>query len=289
VALRSIVGSLLVALLAATPVFAQGHGHGLGKAPRTGTPPSSQQAPVAPAGAGVRAFGVWLDDASVMPPGSGWVSLSLGHWRTSLFHQTDVPTVDAGYGVWRRVQVGGTVPYYHASEIGGGPMTSGLGDVFLNSKIQLREPTDTHPVGFALIPVVEILGEAAPDGSRMHWALPGSIEIQQEHFRVYGTAGYFSRGALFASGALEVPVTDRVVAYGALTHSYSTKSDPLALSMGLNQQRSDVTGGVSCALTPSAIVFGSVGRTISRRDATSATLALNVGISLVFQRSEPKK
>ncbi len=283
------VCSVFVSLLLAAPVFAQGHGHGLGKAPRTGTPPSSQQAPVAPAGAGLRSFGVWLDDARVMPAGSGWVSLSLGHWRTASFNQTDVPTFDAGYGLTRRVQVGGSVPYYHAKEVGGGPMASGLGDVYLNSKIQLREPGDKHPVGFALIPVVEILGDAAPDGSRVHWALPASIEIQEQHFRVYGTAGYFSRGALFASGALEVPVSDTVVAFGALTHSYSTKSDPLALSTGLNQQRSDITGGVSYVVTPSAIVFGSIGRTISRRDATSATLALNVGISLVFQHSPATK
>ncbi len=279
-------GSLLLgAVLVAAPAFAQGHGHGAGKAPHTG-PPSSQQAP---AGTGVRSFGVWLDDASVMPRGSGWVSVSLGHWRTALFNQTDVPTIDAGYGVWRRVQVGGSVPYFHARDAGGGPMTSGLGDVYLNTKIQLREAGGTHTVGFAVIPVVEVLGEAAPDGSRAHWALPASIEVQKNGFRVYGTAGYFSRGALFASGALEVPVSDRVVAFGSLTHSYSTRSDPLALSMGLNQQRSDVTGGASYVLAPSAIVFGSIGRTISRRDPTSASLALNVGISLVFQRTEARK
>ena len=281
--------SLIVSLLLAAPASAQGHGRGPGKAPRTGPPPSSQQAPAGPAGTGVRVFGVWLDDASVMAPGTGWVSVSLGHWRTALFNQTDVPTIDAGYGVWRHVQVGGSVPYYHANGAGGGPMTSGLGDVYLDAKIQLREPGGKHPVGFALIPVVEILGEAGSDRRRTHWALPGSIEIQEDRFRVYGAAGYFSRGALFASGAIEVPVSDRVVAFGSLTHSYSTKSDPLALSMGLNQQRSDVMGGASCAVSPSAIVFGSIGRTISRRDPTSATLALNVGVSLVFPRGAATK
>jgi hypothetical protein len=281
---RSASVAIALSLLAA-PAYAQGHGHGGGKAPHAG-PPASQQAP---AGTGVRAFGVWLDDASVMPQGSGWVGLSVGHWRTALFRQTDVPTIDAGYGLSRRVQVGGSVPFYHASDPAGAPIGSGLGDVYLNAKLQIRPTSDTQRVGFAVIPVVEILGEADPDGRRTHWALPASLEIQGDGFRVYGTAGYFSRGALFASGALEVPLSERVVAFGSLTHSYSTKPDALAVAMGLNQQRSDVAGGASYVVTPSAIVFGSIGRTISRQDATSATLALNVGVSLVFQRSQPRK
>lgn len=123
----------------------------------------------------------------------------------------------------------------------------------------------------------------------MHWALPGSIEVQGKGFRVYGSGGYFSRGALFASGALEVPLSERIVAFGSLTHSYSTHPDPLAVSMGLNQQRSDVTGGATYVVTPAAIVFGSIGRTISGHDPTSASLALNVGVSLVFQRGQARK
>lgn len=194
--------------LSASPLHAQGHGNGGTKNPHTG-PPSSQQAP---AGAGVRAFGVWLDDASVMPPGSGWVSVSVSHWRTSLFRQTDVPTIDGGYGLLPRVQIGGSLPYYRASEIGGALIGRGLGDVYLNAKLQLQPVTDTRKVGFALIPVVEILGEAGPEGRRVYWALPGSIEVQGGRFRAYGSA-----------------------------------------------------------------------------DPTSATLALNVGMSFVFQRSEPLK
>jgi hypothetical protein len=276
---------VVLMLLLAAPAYAQGNGHGHGQAPRPG-PPASQQAP---AGTGVRAFGVWLDDASVMPTGSGWVSFSIGHWRTAMFRQTDVPTIDAGYGLSRHVQVGGSVPFYRASDPAGMPIGNGVGDVYLNAKVQLRPTSDTHPVGFALIPVVEIVGEAGPDGRRMHWALPGSMEIQGNGFRVYGTGGYFSRGALFASGALEVPMSERIVAFGSVTHSYSTRPDPLAVEMGLNQQRSDVTGGATCLISPSAVVFGSIGRTISRHDPTSATLALNVGVSLVFQRAQPRK
>jgi hypothetical protein len=273
---------VLILVANAAPVNAQGHGHSHN--PHTG-PPASQQSP---SGTGVRAFGVWLDDASVMPQGSGWVSVSIGHWRTALFRQTDVPTIDGGYGLASRVQVGGSMPFYHATDMTGAGASSGLGDVYLNAKFQLRAPNAQHAVGFALIPVVEILGEAAPDGSRMHWALPGSIEIQQQRFRAYGTAGYFSRGSLFASAALDVPVSSRVVAFGSVTHSYSARPDPLAVAMGLNQQRSDVTGGATYVVTPSATVFGSVGRTISRQDPTSATLAVNVGVSLTFERKQSR-
>jgi hypothetical protein len=277
----------VLSMAVAAPAQAQGHGngHGGGKSSTHSGPPASQQAP---AGTGVRAFGVWLDDASVMTEGSGWVSLSIGHWRTPLFRQTDLPTIDGGYGLWRRVQVGASIPYYRASDGVGGAASAGLGDAYVNAKIQLRAAADSHTVGFAVIPVVELLGEAGPDGRRAHWALLGSIEIQRQHFRVYGTAGYFSRRALFASGAIDVPVSDRIGTFGSLTHSYSMRPDPVAVGMGLNQQRTDVAGGGTYALSSSATIFGSVGRTISRADATSATLAINAGFSVTFQRGQAR-
>ena len=96
-----------------------------------------------PAGVGVRNFGAWLDDASVMAPGSGDLTLSIAYWRTPAYREVDVPVVDGGLGLSRRVQFGFSIPYYHANEPGG-PIARGVGDLYFTTKIQLREPSRTN-------------------------------------------------------------------------------------------------------------------------------------------------
>jgi hypothetical protein len=287
-------GAAVIVMAAAPQAAAQGKGNAWGRG-RSGSP-SAASAPApssagdggaadffVPSGAGVRNFGAWLDDASVLAPGTGWTTVSFGYWRTPLAREIDVPMVDGGVGLTRRVQVGFSVPFYHVGEPGG-PLTRGLGDLYLNAKIQLRDPsTSANGVGFAVIPVLEILSfQPGPEESRVQWALPASVEVQREGWRAFGTAGYFSRGALFAAAGGELALSERAWLVGAITQSHSVETDNLSAALGFAKTRTDVSAGLTVSATPSLAVFGSVGRTISRQDDSSATLALTAGVSYSF-------
>jgi hypothetical protein len=271
----------LAATLAAAPAFAQGKSKGRGAKPPKQS--SRSTTPIVP-GTGVRNFGMWLDDASLLPQGKGWTTFGVGYWRSTFGHQWDLPSLDAGLSVHRRVQVGFSAPVSIARYTDGSS-ARGLGDLYFSTKVGLIDPDRPgQRYGVAVVPVVEVLssGSVSSGERRLHWALPVTVERRFDAFRVYGSTGYFSRGAFFAAGALELPVSDRVVAMGALSHSRSLQEDQLSDVMGLSQNRLDLTGGAAFVLTPSIMAFGSAGRTISRTDANASSVALSGGLSFSF-------
>ena len=296
---------LVLVLALATAAEAQGNGRGKAngrvKAGAAPAPSSGGAAQLQPqqvagtggastgvAGTGVRNFGAWLDDASLLTPGMSSVSVSFGWFRSPVFREFDVPVVDGGVGVTRRVQFGFSVPYYHANEPGG-PVARGLGDLYLNAKVQLRDPAaHSSGIGFSVTPVLEVLStDPGPEGSRLNGALPASIEMQRQRVRAFASAGYFSRGSLFASGAIELALSDRLWATGAITRSRSTKADEFSNLLGLSQSRTDVNGGVTYLVASTVAAFGNVGRTISRQDANSASLVVSGGVSFSFPAWTP--
>lgn len=279
---RAAILVLLVLTLAAAPAAAQGRGKGLGKGRvevTTAVPSSSGPT------AAIRQFGSWLDDASLLEPGQGWAALSFGHYRMLGGRQTDFPVFDAGYALTPRVQVGASVPLYRLY-LADGTRVHGLGDVYLTAKVSIVDPAQSDSgIGFAVLPLVEVLSHPDPiDGGRLFWALPVSAEIRQEKYRVYGSGGYFSRGAVFGSGALEVPVHDRVIVTGGFIVTRALNDDPIADSLRLSKTRADVTGGAAAILTPAIAAFGSIGRTISGTDENGLSLMLSGGLSFTFTR-----
>ena len=285
--------ALTIACVAASvaPVAAQGNGHGhaygLLKS-STGTPSSGGAAQVQPAAAGgVRNFGSWLDDASLMTPGSGSLTVSFGWFRSPLFHEFDAPVADGGIGLTRRVQLGFSMPYYHVNEPGG-PVVRGLGDLYLSSKVQLREPSPRHNgLGFAVVPIVEVLSGEPGGGNRFNWAVPLAVELQRGNWRAFGSTGYFSQGSVFASGAVEVSAAPRVTLTATLTQSHSTIGDDPAATLALSRTRTDVSGGATYMLTPGLAAFGTVGRTISQQDANAASIVVSGGVSFNFDAWRP--
>src|SRR5688572_11519570 len=278
---------LLLVLALATAAEAQGNSKGKangrfkgGAAPSPTSGGAAQLQPQQVAGTGSRNFGAWLDDASILPAGMGSLSVSFGWFRSPVFREFDVPVLDGAVNMTRRVQFGFSVPYYHANEPGG-PVARGLGDLYLNAKIQLRDPAaHSTGIGFAVSPVLEVLStDPGPEGSQLNWALPASIEMQRERVRAFASAGYFSRGSLFASGAVELALSDRLWATGAITRSHSTKNDEFSNVLGLSPSRTDVNGGVTYLVASAVAAFGNVGRTISRQDANSASLVVSGGVS----------
>jgi hypothetical protein len=280
---------VLLVFCTVAPVLAQGNGRGHGngltkKGNSQGTPSSGGAAQVQAASTVIRNFGAWLDDASLMTPGSGALSVSFGYFRSPLFREFDVPVADGGIGLTRRVQFGFSVPYYHVSEPGG-PVFRGLGDLYLTTKVQLRDPsTADRGIGFAVTPVLEMLSsEPGPDGNRFNWALPVSAELQRQGWRVFGSTGYFSRGSVFVSAAVEVTLSERTSVTGTITQSHSLADDDPGSELILTRTRRDVSGGASYVVTPGVSVFGNAGRTISRQDANSATIVVSGGVSVNFE------
>jgi hypothetical protein len=258
--MRRVLFTAALVLAVCRPAVAQGNGHGN------------------PNGTGVRNFGSWLDDATVLDPGSGFVSVGFGLWQSPAYREIDLPTIDSGFAVTRRLQVGMTVPYYHASD-SGVAAAHGFGDVYLNAKLQLRPP-GTGQTGVSAIPMLEILSIAPLDGrSRVQWALPISVERQMSGLRLMASGGYFSRGALFGAAALEFELSDRAWLTSSLSHSYSTHHDDLSAALGVHKARTDVSGGLTYALRPDIAVYGTLGRTISGQDVNSASLIAAAGIS----------
>jgi hypothetical protein len=273
---------VLVLTLAVAPADAQGRGNGRFKAKGGGGPVTSgSAAPISSAGIAIRQFGAWLDDASILTPGDAWTSITIGHYRSLFGSQTDFPVVDAGFGLTRRTQFGVTVPYYHA-RFNDGTSVGGFGDVFLTGKIQLVEPNDDHAIGLAVSPVVEFSQDPIPGESSFGWGAPLDIEARLPGFRVFGSTGYFSRGALFAAGALEVPIGDRLVATGGLTMMRATNESPAADALGLSKGRSDITASAAYFLSPSIALFAGTGRTIGNADGTGTTFMLNGGVSISY-------
>src|SRR5437867_7034751 len=114
-----VVGSFL--WCGAPRAAAQGNSAGHGHAHQGGVTAGAggSASPLPGSGEGIHSFGVWLDDASVAAPGGGWATISLGIYRSDLFHEIDAPIVDAGVGLTRRVQAGFSAPVYNVTPVGG--------------------------------------------------------------------------------------------------------------------------------------------------------------------------
>lgn len=234
-----------------------------------------------------RQFGAWLDDASAMDRGDGYVSVGIGYWRMPGVSQTDVPMLGGGIGVTDRFQLNASVPFYRYNVQGAS--ASGIDDIYISGKYTIADPTLTiSEVGVAIAPVVEVLS-ADIDGRRVHFAVPVSVELRRLPFRVYGSAGYFSRGALFTGAVLEWTGPTGVTLSGAFTSSYSSKDDLVLDGLAVGRQRMDVSGSVVFPVARTSAAYVSVGRSMHAPDGAGTTLALMGGISLRFSaaRSTP--
>jgi hypothetical protein len=274
----------------ASLVYAQGNPHGLPpgqtkRAPRVPNTsglvaPVTETVDMSP-GVRVRSFGAWLDDASALQPGEGWLALSMSKWSMPVATGADAPVVDLSVGLAPRVQVSMTLPYFKVSDRAGNSR-DGLGDLYVASKIVLRDAA-TNSFGVSVGPTLEYLSKTSTTGTglkRVNWILPLNLERRLTAGRVYGSTGFFSRGVFFASGAFERVLTDKMVVSGALTHSFVTDDQAISEEIGLSRRRLDASGTVAYRVSPALAVFGSLGRTIWQRDDDSTSLLATAGVSV---------
>jgi len=230
-----------------------------------------------------RQFGSWLEDASAPAAGEGYTNIGFGYWRMSGSSQTNVPMLGAGLGVTDRLGVSATVPFYRTNVAG--TTARGMDDVYLGASYNLLDPTLTvREVGLSVGTVMEVLSAGATDG-RVHFAIPVALELRRAPFRVYGTAGYFTRGAVFSGATLEWSSRNWIVS-GLLTQSRSIKADTTLDSMAVSRQRADVMATVTHSIGRSATGYVGVGRSLTSLADGGTSLALNGGISVRFSRTK---
>jgi hypothetical protein len=265
-----------VLVLGALPQLAAAQGRGRPKSPQVSTdstggtagPTSTSQ---------FRQFGVWLDDATTRAEGGGSVGFGIGYWRGAGASLVDVPVLDGAYAVHDRLQVGVSVPFYRSDY--GGTTTKGVDDMYFSGKIVVIDPAvQDARFGIAVIPVIEVLSPGFYD-DRVHWALPVSAEFRASPVRVYGSTGYFSRGAFFGAGAVEWTSEQGTSVTFALTHSTPTSEDLTGVPGG----RADFSVSVGHPVAEMASVYVGVGRTLSSPDeANKTSLAISAGVSFSF-------
>lgn len=288
-AAKVIIAFASTLLLAAGPAFAQGRSDGApgkakNKSPKESsrasqsglgspvTATTSTSAPAASANA-VAYFGSWLDDASIVDPGDVWVGLATGYWRGGSNRQVDAPVVSAAVGISPRVQAGGSASFYHFRDADGFS-ENGFGSFSLYGKFLIADPLRApNAIGVAVTPLLELSpGSADPVG----WALPVNLEARHGDLRIYGSTGYFSRGSVFATVGLDIPVTSRVLLNGTFGQSYA-RAGTHQTSFGL---------GASMGLTATSGVFVGFGQTLTPTGMGPGGASIAGGISLLLP--EPK-
>ena len=258
----------------------------------TSTPPGGTPSPVLEGPASstrIRSFGSWLDDASTLAPGEAWLTLSAQRWASPAYRGADLPVTDLSVGLVNRVHAFVALPItsygYEGEE-----RVREVGDVYVGAKIALR-PADEGGVGLSTTPALEIVGsDSFIDGGmqRVSLVVPVNAEWRRGRGRVYGSAGFFTRGAWFAGGALERQLSNSFVATGALTLMGSTEDRAVSELYGLHHGRVDASGSIAWIPAPTVVLFAGVGRTLSAMDIDSTRYAFSVGAALNIRRPGPK-
>jgi hypothetical protein len=293
--------AVLLLTAAAAPAEAQrrpkGVPPGLGKQqpPSTGspsTPPSGSPSPVvdgASSSTRIRSFGSWLDDSSTLAPGETWLTLSAQRWASPVFDGVDLPVTDVSFGIAPRVHAFATLPVTRYG-YPGTPRVRELGDLYVGAKIGLRS-ADTNRVGLSVSPALEIVGsDSMIDNGlpRVSLVVPVNLELPHTGGRVYGSAGFFTRGAWFVGAALERHLSSSFVATGAMSFMGSAKDTAVSEEFGLHNQRLDASGSVAWIAAPTVVLFAGVGRTLSAMDLDATRYAFSFGASLNVRRPGPR-
>jgi hypothetical protein len=293
IAVRVVLPFALGVLLAAGPAFAQGRsdsapGQNKDKPAKTPNPNASRasqsglaspvtattstSAPAASANA-VAYYGSWLDDASIVAPGEVWLGLATGYWRGDSNRQIDAPVASVAVGLSPRVQAGGSASFYHFRDADG-LSENGFGSFSLYGKFQLADPSRApNAIGIAVTPLLELSpGSESPVG----WAVPVNIETQRGDARIYGSAGYFSRGSVFGTIGADIPLTSRIFLSGTFGQSYA-RAGTHQTSIGV---------GASLGLTATSGLFIGLGQTFMPAEVGPGGVSVAGGMSILLPQPQ---
>lgn len=267
----------VLALAVVVPAGAQGKGKG-----PHGNPPGNSPLPsplvAAPATEGTVPF-AWIDDASMLPPGTMALSVSAMRWQRTDLSEVDVPVVGVSLGLAPRVQLGASIPRVVGDDTSG--VVGGVGTSYVSVKVGV--PTGrASMVKLTVAPTVQILGEgalqalASGDG-RTQFGLPVSLEIDRGAVRLFGSTGFFTQGVWFAGGGIGAQVATRVAVSVAFSRAWTTDA-----TGSVAGDRRELSGSVALSLRSQMALFGSVGRSVATADRDGAGTTVTGGIVIVL-------
>jgi hypothetical protein len=274
----NVMASIILMLAIALPAAAQGksgqpHGKPTAPPPTTTTLPTATTGSIATStgsgGSTATAPFAWVDDASLMAPGTVWFGMSMVQWHGGGASQVVAPVFDGSIGLTPRVQLGLSVPR----------VAGGIGTTFFSAKVSVIN-SEARGFKLAVGPTLEILNKlsAQPGQSRTQFGVPVSVEINRVATKIYGSSGYFSPGVWYAGAGLGRPLTSRLGVSLSISHAWTSQTAALAAIAG--PRRNDLSGGASFDLTPNIAVFGSLGRTIATAAENGAGTTVSFGLSL---------
>ena len=273
-----IAASAITALAVASPVFADGKNQDHKKST---APSRNDLAPAAPVSAVSGASPLaWIDDATVLAPGTMSFSISAMRWQNGDATEVDVPIADAAFGLTRRVQLSASVPRV----VDGADAAGGMGTSFFSAKVALY---NDRRRGFkvAAAPTLQIVGEGVaaslgPDQGRARFGLPASAEIVDGPIRLYGGGGYFSPGLWFTGAAIAAQAAEKTFVSVGFSRAWR-RSDLPDVSIS-DRDRKEISGGAAYVLIPGVTIFGSIGRTINTLPENGAGTSIAGGASFTF-------
>lgn len=285
--LRLTAAVLFLLLAMSATAAAQGGGRGAGRGPSANVPATSGRGtqpsttPAIQPSPSFPQFGTWLDDATTAVRGAGYGSIGVSYWRGSGADQINAPILGVTYGIASRTHLSATVPFYRASYEGFSG--SGLDNVYVSGKVAVVDPAAGEgPFGLAVGAVAEILSAGFADASRVHWAVPVSLEVRGPAVRLYGSTGFFSRGAFFAAGAFEWTMPAGTSVTTSLAHSASVRGVTVATTARVPRASlRDLSVSVSQPVSNIASVYVGASRTFSETWIDGAS-AVSGGLSFRF-------
>ena len=265
-----LMASVILTLAVALPAGAQGKSgqpHGKSAAP----PPTTTSLPATVIGSTTTATApfAWMDDASLMAPGTVWLGMSMVQWHGNGVSETVVPAFDGSIGLTPRVQLGASVPR----------VAGGIGTTFVSAKVSVING-ENRGFKLAVGPTLEILNKLSvqPGQSRTQFGVPVSLEVNRAATKIYASSGYFSPGVWYAGAGLGKPLTSRLGVSLSLSHAWTSQpAVPAAIDA---PRRNDLSGGASFDVTPNLAVFGSLGRTLATAAENGAGTTISFGMSL---------
>jgi len=230
--------------------------------------------------------GALLDDYEAAEPGSVTVSLGGGYYKVLAGYDVAMPWADITIGLTRRISLSANSSFSRSVfELF---RTNAVGDAYVNAKFVLLAEGRRRP-GVAFEPVLEILGRPslannllAPD--KYNAAFGGILgKNLWDTFRVYSHSGYFTRGIVFTSAAVEFTRLSRLtpVAYASFG-ALSRHRDAVAEAQ-LNASRPDVGGTLGFRLARDWTGFVSLSRSLGRRDLNSISISVSGGVSYTWR------
>jgi len=230
--------------------------------------------------------GALLDDYEIVEPRSITFTFGAGYVKVPSGWDVWMPSADLSVGLtrWMDISVYSSVSKTNFDFF----RTTAVGDSYINAKFILVKEGPGRP-GIAFQPVLEVLGRPSlannPLAPNKVNAVFGGMVGKNlwETIRVYNHTGYFTRGIVFTSAALEITRFSRVTPVVWSTFGALTANRDAVAERELNASRPDVGGTLGFRLAKDWSGWISASRSIGRRDFNSVSFSVGGGISYTWR------